>query len=209
MSPILHKKDAMKKTLSAVILLLFLAFPSISQDRKMNGFTVKDYTPLEPKVNENNIFRSNINQYRIKVPNGWIVSRPNSIGVEFNATDSLKVATMNIHITHFDIPINKSVYDFPVSKGVATLRESLPNTELIEGKKTYINNVESLLIKTKSNIKSLEYDYYIITRQYIMLRGNKLVSITFQVVEELEEIYFPAIEDSLLSFYFEESLYKN
>ncbi|MER2996149.1 hypothetical protein [Pontibacter populi] len=199
----------MKIILLTLSILIALAVPALSQDRKKNGFTVKDYTPQEPKVNENNIYRSNINHYRIKIPKGWIINRPNSIGVEFNATDSLKVATMNIHVTHFDKPIQKSVYDFPVDQAVTLLREGMPNTELIEGKKTYINNVESLLVKTRSNIKSLEYDYHIITRQYILLRGSKMVSITFQVIQDLDEVYAPAFEDTLLSFIFEESLYKD
>ncbi|TXK45710.1 hypothetical protein FVR03_12235 [Pontibacter qinzhouensis] len=198
----------MKAILFLTSALLIFNVPSFSQDIKMDGFTVKDYASLEPKVNGNNIYRSDINHYRIKIPKSWSINKPNSIGVEFNAVDPLGMATMNVHVTHFDNPPKKDAHDFPVSEALNGFKQIMPITILLESKKTYVNNLKCLHVKVKSNIKSLDDDYYIITRNYVFLRGNRMISLTYQVIEEFDTEYSTIFEDSVLSFVFEDHLYK-
>lgn len=199
------------KTRSIIFFFLFFLNLSLSngQDKKIGDKTLKDYSGQEPTLNEANIYRSEINKYRIKIPKGWKLNRPNSIGVEFNAMHPLSKASMNIAITELDKPKNISAYDIPVDSMIQQLKIIYPTARLLESEKLHLNNEECLLIKYDFNYKTLDIDLNIITYQYNVMRGKKAVTLTFQVQEEFEKQMTSIFEETLISFVFEDRIYSD
>ena len=199
----------MMNTTSIIYFFLFCLNQSLSygQDKKIGDKTLKDYSGQEPTLNANNIYRSETNKYRIKIPKGWKINRPNNIGVEFNAKDSMDVASMNIAITELDKPAKISAYDIPVDVIIQRTKTIHPTARLLKSEKLYLNNEECLLIKYVFNYKTLDIDINIITYQYNVMRGNKAFSLAFQVVEEFEKQMAGIFEETLISFVFEDKIY--
>ena len=98
------------------LLLCHLAILGIGQNYTNNSQIFKDYSKQEPKINGANIYRSEENKYRVKVPDGWSINRPNSIGVEFNSQHPFEIASMNILVGSSVEIKNISVYDIPVNR---------------------------------------------------------------------------------------------
>ncbi|MBC8458471.1 MAG: hypothetical protein H8D67_10800 [Deltaproteobacteria bacterium] len=192
--------------------LLFFGFALLinvraqAQDKRIDNKVYKDYSLIEPKVNDANIFRSEVNKYRIKLPRDWKINRGNSIGVEFNAISlfGLGGASMNMVIATLDENAGISAHDIPVDGMINLLKNRYPGVKLIESKKMFLSNEKCLLIKYSFGYKTLDYNVKLITSQYNVMRGNKAFTLTFQVAEELQKEHESVIEETLLSFVFED-----
>lgn len=79
-----------------IVCSLLLALQVHLASGQGNNNPNKDYSNNTPVVNGNNIFRSEENFYRIKIPTGWKIAKGNSLGAEFNAKSELGDASLNI-----------------------------------------------------------------------------------------------------------------
>lgn len=195
------------KTTSIIFFFLFCLNQSLSygQDRKIGDQTLKDYSGQEPTLNEANIYRSETNKYRIKIPIGWKINRPTNIGVEFNAMHPMNTASMNVAIAEYDKPINISAYDIPVDKFIEQIKINYPTASLLKSEKLHLSNEECLLIKYDFHLKTL--DVNVITYQYNVMKGRKAFTLTFQVQEDFEKQMTSIFEETLISFVFEDKIY--
>ena len=79
-----------------------------------NDVEFKDFSSVDLTINENNYYHSSVNNYRIQVPSGWMLTKGQALGIELNmvspdkgAIFSLQVATFkNKAISVDDIPDN-------------------------------------------------------------------------------------------------------
>lgn len=197
------------KTTLIIFFFLFCLNQALSygQDKKIEDKTIKDYSGQEPALNDANIYRSETNKYRIKIPEGWKINRPNGIGVEFNATHPMEIATMNIAITEQDKPKNISAYDISVNKFIEQIKIMYPTARLLKSEKIYLNNEECLLIKYDFNYKTLDIVLNIITYHYNVMKDKKAFTLTFQVQKDFEKQMTSIFEESLISFVFEDKIY--
>ena len=197
------------RTTSIIFFFLFFLNHSLTygQDKKIGDKTLKDYSGQEPTLNEANIYRSETNKYRIKIPKGWKINRPNNIGVEFNAMHPMNIASMNIAIAEYDRPTNISAYDIPVDIMIQQTKTIYPTARLLKSERLHLNNEECLLIKYDFNLKTLDIDVNIITYQYNVMRGQKAFTLTFQVQEDFENQMTTTFEETINSFVFEDKIY--
>lgn len=195
------------KTISIFFFFLFCLNQSLcyGQDQKIGGKTIKDYSGQEPTLDTANVYRSETNKYRIKIPKGWKINRPNNIGVEFNVMHPMNTASMNVAIAEYDKPINISAYDIPVDKFIEQIKIKYPTASLLKSEKLHLSNEECLLIKYDFHLKTL--DVNVITYQYNVMRGKKAFTITFQAQEGFEKQITSIFEETLISFVFEDKIY--
>ena len=202
-------KINMMKTASIIFYFLFCLNQSLSygQDQKIGDKTLKDYSGQEPTLDTANVYRSETNKYRIKIPKGWKINRPNNIGVEFNAMHPMNTASMNVAIAEYDKPISISAYDIPVDKFIEQIKIKYPTASLLKSEKIHLSNEECLLIKYDFYLKTL--DVNVITYQYNVMRGKKAFTITFQAQESFEKQMTSIFEETLISFVFEDTIYSD
>lgn len=195
------------KTISIFFFFLFCLNQSLcyGQEQKIGDKTLKDYSGQEPTLDTANIYRSETNKYRIKIPKGWKINRPNNIGVEFNAMHPMNIASMNVAIAEYDKPINISAYNIPVDKFIEQIKITYPTASLLKSEKLRLSNEECLLIKYDFHLKKL--DVNVITYQYNVIRGTKAFTLTFQVQKDFEEQMIGTFKETLISFVFEDKIY--
>ncbi len=164
----------------------------------------KDYSDKSPNVNDNNIFRSTENQYRIKIPENWSVNKGTSLGAEFNAKSELEDASLNIIVANLKTPPTFTAHDVPVETLMQTITKNNPTSKLIESEKQYLSNEKALYIKYRFNYKTLDTDTDIICIQYSVIKKTKIYTVTLQAQELTYSSYINIFRETLKSFLFED-----
>lgn len=163
----------------------------------------KDYSNENPHVNGNQIFRSTKNEYRIKIPKNWKISKGNSLGAEFNAKSPLEDASINMIVVNLKTLPKFSAHDIPINAIMETIRESVPSAKLIESEKQYLSNEKAMYVKYHYNYKTIDINTDIICIQYSIIKETKIFTITLQSQEAVYSKFKEKFKETLLSFIFE------
>lgn len=180
--------------------ILFMSFCSlVSFGQSSNN----DYSNKNPTVNGNNIFRSDENLYRIKIPQKWKINKGNSLGAEFNAKSPLEDASLSIIVANLKSPPTFTAHDVPVESIMKSVKANNPTSELIESEKQFLSNERAMYIKYKFNYKTLDSDIDIICIQYSVIKNTRIFTITLQAQELTYSLYKEVFKETLESFTFE------
>jgi hypothetical protein len=163
----------------------------------------KDYSNKNPVVNDNNIFRSKENNYRIQIPINWSVNKGNSLGAEFNAKSEIGDASLNIIVATLTSPPKFTAHDIPSETLMQTIKKNNPSSILLESEKQYLSNEKALYIKYRFNYKTLDTDTDIICIQYSIIKESKIYTVTLQAQEWTYSSYKNIFRETLKSFMLE------
>lgn len=163
----------------------------------------KDYSNKTPVVNGNNIFRSEENFYRIKIPTGWKIAKGNSLGAEFNAESELGDASLSIVVATMENPPKFTAHDVPVVAVMNAIKKNNETSQFLESGKQYLSNEKALYVKYKMNYKTTDIDVDIISIQYSVIKDIRIFTITLQAQEDNYPMYQKIFQETLQSFMFE------
>jgi hypothetical protein len=107
----------------------------------------KDYGDKGPTIHANNIFRSEENHYRIKIPKKWTITKGNALGAEFNSQSESGTASLSIVVATLIDPPKFTAHDVPVDIVMKTIQSQTPTAKLLESEKQYLSNEKALYIK--------------------------------------------------------------
>lgn len=136
--------------------LLFISGFQKNQEEKTNqidtNIEFKDYSNLNIKLNEINYYHSEINNFRIKIPNNWELQKGQALGVEISSISPDKDGLLSIQIANLNderITVESIPDDFFI---ILLKNNRLQNLKTLESKNISIAN-------QKGKFSSIEFTY--------------------------------------------------
>lgn len=160
-------------------------------------------------ASENNLYRNEEFQFRIKFPLGWEVQDGDSKRIIKKAVDVKNFSS--IVISAIKLPGNIDIKDFSqkeldelLGSSIQELKTEYPDLKIYEKGFRHLNNKKAIFLKYSVSYKTLDKKVDLVTIQYITIHKSKYYSIggaaPFAVFNSQEKI----LNRSIASFVFED-----
>jgi hypothetical protein len=163
----------------------------------------KDYSNLNIKLNEINYYHSEINNFRIKIPNNWELQKGQALGIEISSISPNKDGLLSIQIANLNderITVESIPDDFFI---ILLKNNRLQNLKTLESKNISIAN-------QKGKFSSIEFTYNHLNEtinqyleSYVFIYNKKVYHIILKTDINSKHKYETEFKEILNSFMLE------
>lgn len=168
-----------------------------------NDVEYKDFSSVDLTINENNYYHSNINNFRIQVPSGWMLIKGQALGIELNMVSPDKGAIFSLQVANFknqaisidDIPDN---FFLKLLESNRVSEMKIRNSEITNIANQRTKHISASFSYNELNEK-LDYNIEFYTFTY----EKKQFNLTCKSKKELGQVFTNDFNQILLSFMLE------